>query len=76
MANTVADRSHSDLQSSGQEPKTLVPYPVEMAERIAHIMGPSSAAAHALRELERRRAFGEKAALFLIGKSFVVGPMD
>lgn len=42
------------------------------ARRIAEIMGQSSAAAAALRELEARRASGENAVIFRHGSRWVV----
>lgn len=49
-------------------------YPDERAERLAKIMGESSAAAQALVELKRRRALGEKAVLLVAGSTILVGP--
>ena len=49
-------------------------YDERQAERAAHILGPSSAAAMALADLKRRRVAGESACLFWTGYSFVVGP--
>lgn len=52
----------------------IVEYPIERAERLASIMGESSAAADALRELKRRRAVGEDVRLFVRGSMIFVGP--
>lgn len=41
-------------------------YPVAKAERLAKIMGDSSATAKALRELRERQAKGEDVSLFVI----------
>jgi hypothetical protein len=47
----------------------------DAARRVAHIVGPNSAAAQAIEELERRRAAGEKAYVLRVKRSWVVGPM-
>ncbi len=44
------------------------------AHAVANIMGPSSAAAKALEQMERRRADGEDVYLWLCGSSILVGP--
>ena len=49
-------------------------YPDDRAERLAHIMGPSSAAAMALVELKKRREAGEDAVLLIAGSMILVGP--
>lgn len=49
-------------------------YPVERAERLAHIMGDQSATARALAELKRRRAAGENVVLLIAGAAILVGP--
>lgn len=43
---------------------------------LAHILGPSSAAAKALAELERRKAAGESVTILHTGRTLVVGPPD
>lgn len=53
---------------------TVSEYPVERAERLAKIMGKSSAAAKALDEMKRRRAAGEDVALLICGSIILVGP--
>jgi len=52
----------------------LWPYDERAAERVAVILGPSSAAAKALVELKERRAEGEVVELFRSGEMFLVGP--
>lgn len=42
------------------------------ARRIANIMGDSSAAAHALREMERRRNCGKRAWIGFDGRTWIV----
>lgn len=49
-------------------------YPDDRAERLAKIMGPSSATAKALVELKQRRANGEDAVLLIAGSMILVGP--
>ena len=49
-------------------------YPDDRAERLAKIMGPSSAAAMALVELKQRRDEGEDAVLLIWGEMILVGP--
>lgn len=49
-------------------------YPDEAARRVAHIIGPMSAAALALAEAEDRRAKGEDAVILRRGERFLVGP--
>lgn len=49
-------------------------YPEERAERLAKIMGESSAAAQALADLKRRKARGEDAVLLVAGSMIFVGP--
>lgn len=51
-------------------------YPVENAERLARIMGDSSATAIALRELKKRRADGEDVSLFILHSWIFVGPTN
>lgn len=48
----------------------------DAARRVAHIVGPSSAAAKAIAELERRRAAGERAYVLRHKQSWLVGPMS
>ena len=47
-----------------------------LARKVAYIIGPSSAAAEALAELERRREAGEDAEIFYVvgGSGWIVGP--
>lgn len=45
------------------------------AREIANIIGPSSAVALALDQMERRRADGEDVYLWLCGGSILVGPV-
>lgn len=45
-----------------------------LLRRVARIVGPSSAAAAALAELERRRARGERPKCYRQGTTFFVGP--
>jgi hypothetical protein len=52
----------------------IAAYPLERAERLAKIMGESSAAAAALKELKSRLASGEDVALFVCGAWIFVGP--
>ncbi len=53
----------------------LEPYDEESARKVAHIIGPSSTAAKALKELKRRREEGEKVSLYLSSdQAIVVGP--
>lgn len=52
-------------------PKEVSP---DTLRRVAGIIGPSSAAAAALTDLERRTAEGEDARCYQIGQTFVVGP--
>lgn len=49
-------------------------YSVDSAERLARIMGESSSAAKALRELRERQAKGEDVSLFVIRSWIFVGP--
>lgn len=49
-------------------------YPIETAKMVAEILGPQSAAALALSELERRKAAGEDVALFTTGNSVLIVP--
>ena len=46
----------------------------ELARRCAHIIGPFSAAALALQELDRRRKAGEEVRIYQTGRSWVVVP--
>lgn len=55
-------------------PRHAEPVSRDFVERIAHIIGNSSAAAAALVDLERRLAAGENAAIFMVDGSFIVGP--
>lgn len=50
------------------------PYSEEVAEMVANIIGPHSAAAQALEELKKRRANGEEVYLWRAGSAVVVGP--
>lgn len=59
---------------SRQRQIELLIYPEDRARRLAYIMGETSAAAHALVELERRKALGEDAVLLLAGSTILVGP--
>jgi hypothetical protein len=52
----------------------LYPFDEVLAEKIADVVGESSAAALALAELKRRRERGEDAALFVASSTLVVGP--
>lgn len=45
-----------------------------IVERIAYVVGESSAAAKALIELDRRLALGENVCVYQAGRSFFVGP--
>jgi hypothetical protein len=54
--------------------RKLEPLPLYQAERIAHILGESSAMAMAIGEMKRRQAAGENVMLFTSGNSVVVGP--
>lgn len=47
--------------------------PEELVRRVAAILGPSSAAAKALAELERRRASGEDAIILKDDRLWIVG---
>jgi hypothetical protein len=51
-------------------------YPVAKAERLAKIMGNSSATARALRELRERQAKGEEVSLFVLHSWIFVGPTN
>lgn len=51
-------------------------YPVANAERLAKIMGDSSATAKALRELRERQSKGEDVSLFVVRSYIFVGPTD
>ena len=48
-------------------------YPDDRAERLAHILGPNSAAAKALVELKDRRSKGEDVVLMIVGSDQVQG---
>lgn len=52
----------------------LDPVSREVLERIVQIVGPQSAAAQALAELDRRIQAGEHVAAYQAGQSFFVGP--
>lgn len=53
----------------------MFPYDEEMAERIAKIVGPSSAHAKALSQLRDRRAAGEDVYLWIVDShTILVGP--
>lgn len=52
----------------------LDPVSREVLERIVRVIGPQSAAAQALAELDRRIAAGEHVAAYQAGRSFFVGP--
>jgi hypothetical protein len=56
-------------------PAVLVPYDEKQAQEVARIVGPTSAVALALSELERRRAAGEDVYLWWVASSVVVGPI-
>lgn len=47
---------------------------IKQYERVARIMGPSSASALALAEYRRRRAGGEDVEIFQTGRTLIVGP--
>lgn len=46
----------------------------QLARRVAQVVGPESAAAAAIAELERRRSAGEVVEIFRINGSWIVGP--
>lgn len=52
----------------------LDPVSREVLERVARIIGPSSAAAQTLAELDRRLKAGENVCAYQAGNSFYVGP--
>lgn len=56
------------------------PVDIEYVKRLAHIVGPQSAAQKALDDLARRRAAGEEADIYLTrdhtGHSFIVGRVE
>lgn len=54
--------------------KEIEPMSRDVIERIARIVGPSSAAAQALAELDRRLALKQNVAIYKIGSSFFIGP--
>lgn len=56
------------------KPIEASPYPIEQAERLAKIMGDSSATARALAELKKRQADGEDVTLFVARSFIFVGP--
>lgn len=56
------------------EPRPLHPASEEQARLVAGIIGPGSAHARALRELDRRREAGEEVYLYRSGPVVVVGP--
>lgn len=60
----------------GKRSPILEPLDEDIARRIAHILGPQSAAAKALNELELRRKDGDDIALFTYGDTILVGPRD
>lgn len=49
--------------------------PEELARIVAAMLGPSSAAAKALAELEQRRASGEDAIILKDDRLWIVGPI-
>jgi hypothetical protein len=53
----------------------MLPYDEEQAQRIADIVGPSSAAAKALAQLQRRRSDGEDVYLWIVENAILVGPV-
>jgi hypothetical protein len=53
----------------------LTPCSPDIARRVAKIIGPYSAAAMALAELDARTERGENVSLYTSGNSFVVGPL-
>jgi hypothetical protein len=53
----------------------LIPYDEAQAQKVAKIMGESSACATALREMERRRANGEDVHLWWAASTIIVGPV-
>jgi hypothetical protein len=55
-------------------PKEIAPISREIVERIARIIGPTSAAQLALDELDQRVKLGEHVCIFETASSFVVGP--
>jgi len=57
-----------------RRPIEVSEYPVERAERLAKIMGDSSATAKALIELKRRQSEGENVVLLVAGGTILVGP--
>lgn len=57
------------------KPIEASPYPVEQAERLAKIMGESSATAKALTEMKARREAGEDVGLFVFRSHIFVGPL-
>lgn len=52
----------------------LDPVSREVLERVARIVGPHSAAAQALTELDKRIKAGERVAAYQAGTAFYVGP--
>ena len=58
---------------SGRE-RVLTPYCEETVERIAKIMGPHSAAASALKDMESRRKAGERVMIYRSRQDWFVGP--
>ncbi len=59
---------------SRRNPNEFSVYPEARARALAKVVGPSSAVAGALAEMERRRSEGEKVCLFVSGSFIVVGP--
>lgn len=53
---------------------TVITHDEVLAENMAFVLGPSSAAAACLRELYARRERGEAVDVWLRGKTWVVGP--
>jgi hypothetical protein len=56
------------------KPKEIQPVSRDVMERVARILGPSSAAAQALADLDHRLASGQNVAIYEIGSSYFVGP--
>lgn len=56
------------------EADSLCLYDEERARKVAYIIGPQSATARALAELERRRKAGEDVCLYRVGCTLIVGP--
>jgi len=48
--------------------------PEELARKVASVMGEASAAARAIKELERRRAAGEEVVIYIDKRAWLVGP--